>query len=83
MRRFPIYSDLKGVLQLTAILVQHSRTKHIDIRYHFIEDHVEKGNIELNFVEFELQLADSFMKLFDEKRFTFILNKLGMLDYSE
>jgi hypothetical protein len=62
--------------------VQHSRTKHIDIRYHFIKDHVDKGNIELHFVEYELQLADLFTKPFDEARFTFLLSKLGMLDMS-
>ncbi|KAJ9542229.1 hypothetical protein OSB04_028735 [Centaurea solstitialis] len=61
---------------------QHSRTKHIDIRYHFIKDHVEKGNIELYFVESDLQLADLFTKAFDEKRHFFLLNKLGMLDLS-
>ncbi|KAJ9545294.1 hypothetical protein OSB04_025001 [Centaurea solstitialis] len=57
------------------------RARHsIDIRYHFIKDHVEKGNIELYFVESDLQLADLFTKAFDEKRHYFLLSKLGMLD---
>ncbi|KAJ9557913.1 hypothetical protein OSB04_012527 [Centaurea solstitialis] len=51
MHRILIYCDSKSAIQITANPVQHSRTKHIDIRYHFIKDHVEKGNIELYFVE--------------------------------
>ncbi|KAJ9538185.1 hypothetical protein OSB04_030918 [Centaurea solstitialis] len=80
MNRTPIYCDSQSAIQITANPVQHSKTKHIDIRYHFIKDHVEKGNIELYFVESDLQLADLFTKAFDEKRHFFLLSKLGMLD---
>ncbi|KAJ9556751.1 LOW QUALITY PROTEIN: hypothetical protein OSB04_011365 [Centaurea solstitialis] len=80
MHRIPIYCDSKSAIQITANPVQHSRTKHIDIRYHFIKDHVEKGNIELYFVESDYQLVDLFTKPFDEKRHFFLLSKLGMLD---
>ncbi|KAJ9545084.1 hypothetical protein OSB04_024791 [Centaurea solstitialis] len=78
--RIPIYCDSKSAIQITANPVQYSRTKHIDIRYHFIKDHVEKGNVELYFVESDYQLADLFAKPFDEKRHFFLLSKLGMLD---
>ncbi|KAJ9552661.1 hypothetical protein OSB04_016706 [Centaurea solstitialis] len=80
MQRIPIYCDSKSAIQITANPVQHSRTKHIDIRYHFIKDHVEKGNVELYFVESDYQLADLFTKPFDEKRHFFLISKLGMLD---
>ncbi|KAJ9536116.1 hypothetical protein OSB04_un000710 [Centaurea solstitialis] len=80
MNQIPIYCDSQSAIQITANPVQHSKTKHIDIRYHFIKDHVEKGNIELYFVESDLQLADLFTKAFDEKRHFFLLSKLGMLD---
>ncbi|KAJ9539063.1 hypothetical protein OSB04_031796 [Centaurea solstitialis] len=80
MQRIPIYYDSKSAIQITANPVQHSRTKHIDIRYRFIKDHVEKGNVELYFVESDYQLADLFTKPFDEKRHFFLLSKLGMLD---
>ncbi|KAJ9542163.1 hypothetical protein OSB04_028669 [Centaurea solstitialis] len=74
MQRIPIYCDSKSAIQITANPVQHSRTKHIDIRYHFIKDHVEKGNVELYFVESDYQLADLFTKPFDEKRHFFLLS---------
>ncbi|KAJ9556204.1 LOW QUALITY PROTEIN: hypothetical protein OSB04_010818 [Centaurea solstitialis] len=74
MQRIPIYCDSKSVIQITVNPVQHSRTKHIDIRYHFIKDHVEKGNVELYFVENDYQLADLFTKPFDEKRHFFLLS---------
>ncbi|KAJ9561167.1 hypothetical protein OSB04_006327 [Centaurea solstitialis] len=54
MQRIPIYCDSKSAIQITANPVQHSRMKHIDIRYHFIKDHVEKGNLKLYFVESDL-----------------------------
>ncbi|KAJ9556774.1 hypothetical protein OSB04_011388 [Centaurea solstitialis] len=74
MQRIPIYCDSKSAIQITANPVQHSRTKHIDIRYHFIKDHVQKGNVELYFVESDYQLADLFTKPFDEKRHFFLLS---------
>ncbi|KAJ9542558.1 hypothetical protein OSB04_029064 [Centaurea solstitialis] len=80
MHRIPVYCDSSSAIQITANPVQHSRTKHIDIRYHFIKDHVEKGNIELFFVESERELADLFTKAFDEKRHYYLLSKIGMLD---
>ncbi|KAJ9544628.1 hypothetical protein OSB04_024335 [Centaurea solstitialis] len=73
MQRIPIYCDSKSAIQITANPVQHSRTKHIDIRYHFIKDHVEKGTVELYFVESDYQLADLFPKPFDENRHFFLL----------
>ncbi|KAJ9548880.1 hypothetical protein OSB04_021423 [Centaurea solstitialis] len=42
MNQIPIYCDSQSAIQITANPVQHSKTKHIDIRYHFIKDHVEK-----------------------------------------
>ncbi|GKF74538.1 hypothetical protein Tco_0220870, partial [Tanacetum coccineum] len=60
--------------------VLHSRTKHIDIRYHFIRDRILKGDIELHFVPTELQLADIFTKPLAEPSFTRLVAELGMLN---
>ncbi|KAJ9552776.1 hypothetical protein OSB04_016821 [Centaurea solstitialis] len=79
----PIYRDSKSAIAITCNPVQHTRTKHIDIRYHFIKDHVERGTVEVYFVNTEYQLADLFTKPLDEKRFNFLISKLGMYDPQE
>ncbi|KAJ9557281.1 hypothetical protein OSB04_011895 [Centaurea solstitialis] len=79
LKRVPIYCDSESAIAITSNPVQHSKTKHIDIRYHFIKDNVEKGNIEMFFVQTDYQLADLFTKPLDEKRFNFLVSKLGML----
>nr|GEW02428.1 hypothetical protein [Tanacetum cinerariifolium] len=58
--------------------VQHSRTKHIDVRYHFIKEKVEKGIVELFFVGTEYQLADLFTKALPVERFKYLVRRLGM-----
>nr|GEU72630.1 integrase, catalytic region, zinc finger, CCHC-type, peptidase aspartic, catalytic [Tanacetum cinerariifolium] len=64
-------------------LKQASRawSKHIDIRYHFINEHVENGVIELYFVNSEYQLADIFTKALGRERIEFLINKLGMQSF--
>ena len=78
--RIPIYCDSKSAIAISCNPVHHSKTKHIDVRYHFIKDHVEKGDIELYFVKTDFQLADLFTKPLDVTRFNFLISKLGMLN---
>nr|GEZ05322.1 putative reverse transcriptase, RNA-dependent DNA polymerase [Tanacetum cinerariifolium] len=75
----PIYCDSKSTIAISCNPVHHTRTKHIDVRYHFIKDHVKKGTIELYFVGTEYQLADLFTKSLPEARFKFLVEKLGMM----
>nr|GEU51403.1 hypothetical protein [Tanacetum cinerariifolium] len=56
----------------------YMRSKHIDIRYHFIKEHVENGVIELYFVNTKYQLADMFTKALGRERIEYLINKLGM-----
>nr|GEY74318.1 retrovirus-related Pol polyprotein from transposon TNT 1-94 [Tanacetum cinerariifolium] len=77
--KVPIYCDSKSAIAISCNPVQHTRTKHIDVRYHFIKDHVEKGTIELYFVGTEYQLADLFTKSMPEDLFKFLVEKLGMM----
>ncbi|GKF54035.1 hypothetical protein Tco_0160945 [Tanacetum coccineum] len=58
--------------------IQYSRTKHIDVRYHFIKEQVEKGIVELFFVKTEYQFADLFTKALSEDRFKYLVRRLGM-----
>ncbi|GJU70852.1 retrovirus-related pol polyprotein from transposon TNT 1-94 [Tanacetum coccineum] len=74
----PIFCDNTSAIAISNNPVLHSRTKHIDIRYHFIRDHILKGDIELHFIPTEYQLADIFTKPLDEPTFTRLKAELGI-----
>ncbi|GKA50311.1 retrovirus-related pol polyprotein from transposon TNT 1-94 [Tanacetum coccineum] len=80
--KIPLYCDNKSAIALCCNNVQHSRAKHIDIRYHFIKEQVENGIVELYFVRTEYQLADIFTKPLPRERFNFLIDKLGMKSMS-
>nr|GEW89734.1 retrovirus-related Pol polyprotein from transposon TNT 1-94 [Tanacetum cinerariifolium] len=80
--KIPMYCDNKSVIALCCNNVQHSRSNHIDIRYHFIKEQVENGVIELYFVNTEYQLADLFTKALGRDRIEFLINKLGMISFT-
>ncbi|GJR58602.1 retrotransposon protein, putative, unclassified [Tanacetum coccineum] len=76
--KIPMYCDSKSAIAISCNPVQHSRTKHINIRYHFIKEHIEKGTIELYFFETEYQLADLFTKALPKERFEYLVHMIGM-----
>ncbi|GJU16446.1 retrovirus-related pol polyprotein from transposon TNT 1-94 [Tanacetum coccineum] len=80
--KIPLYCDNKSAIALCCNNVQHSRAKHIDIRYHFIKEQVENGIVELYFVRTKYQLADIFTKPLPRERFNFLIDKLGMKSMS-
>ncbi|GJZ57015.1 hypothetical protein Tco_0612509 [Tanacetum coccineum] len=77
-----LYCDNKSAIDLCCNNVQHSRSKHIDVRYHFIKEQVENGVMELYFVRTEYQLANIFTKALPRERFNFLVEKLGMKSMS-
>jgi hypothetical protein len=81
-KQVPMLYDNKSAVKLTNNLVQYSRTKHINIRHHFIRDHQIKGDITVESVGTDDQLADIFTKPLDEKRFCKLRNELNILDFS-
>nr|GEX56747.1 retrovirus-related Pol polyprotein from transposon TNT 1-94 [Tanacetum cinerariifolium] len=74
--------DLQFAICMCARNVQDSRSKHIDIRFHFIKEHVENGVIELYFVNMKYQLVDIFTKALGRERIEFLINKLGMRSFT-
>ncbi|GJX46156.1 hypothetical protein Tco_0271346 [Tanacetum coccineum] len=74
--------DNKSVIALCGNNVQHSRSKHIDIKYHFIKEKVENRAVELYFVRIDYQLVDVFTKALGRERLAFLINKLGMNNMS-
>ncbi|KAL8096136.1 hypothetical protein AgCh_037185 [Apium graveolens] len=80
--KIPIYCDNQSAIAMTGNPVQHSMTKHISIRYHFIREHVDEGTVELHFVPTDQQVADIFTKPLCEATFTKLVNELGMISGS-
>ncbi|GJW50632.1 integrase, catalytic region, zinc finger, CCHC-type containing protein [Tanacetum coccineum] len=80
--KIPIYCDSKSAIAISCNPVQHSRTKHIVVRYHFIKEHIEKGTIELYFAKTDYQLVDLFTKSFPVDRFINLVRRLGMRSLS-
>ena len=80
MKKIMLYCDSESAIRICHNPEQHSKSKHIALRYHFIKDHVEEGNIEVYFMKTTDQLAGIFTKPLDEKTFLRIFSGLGMLD---
>ena len=78
-----LYCDNLSTINISKNPIQHSRTKHIDIRHHFIRDLVEEKTIKLEHVATELQLADIFTKALDANQFENLRGKLGICQHKE
>ena len=76
----PIYIDNNSAISIVNNPVKHSKTKHIEIRYHFIRDCNEKKLIQVLKVHTDNQYADLFTKAFDVGRFTFLISSVGMIN---
>ena len=74
-----IYCDNTNVINISKNPIQHSRTKHIEIRHHFIREFVEDGSITLEFIHTEDQKVDLFTKPLDNKRFEFLRQNIGVI----
>jgi hypothetical protein len=81
LSKVPLVCDNENAICMTDNPIVHSRTKHIDIRYHFLRDHQQKGDIKIAYVSTYNQLADTFTKPLDEKTFSKLRNELNILDY--
>jgi hypothetical protein len=80
LSKIPLLCDNESSIRMADNPVEHSRTKNIDIRYHFLRDHQQKRDIEIAYVNAKNQLADIFTKPLDEKTFSKLRNELNILD---
>jgi hypothetical protein len=78
--KVPLLCDNESAIRMADNPVEHSHTKHIAIRYHFLRDHQQRGDIEIAYINTKDQLADIFTKPLDEKTFTKLRNELNILD---
>jgi hypothetical protein len=80
LNKVPLLCDNESAIRLADNPVEHSCTKHIDIRHHFLRDHQQKGDIDVYHISTKNQLADIFTKPLDEKRFCRLRSELNVLD---
>jgi hypothetical protein len=80
LSKVPLLCDNESAILLADNPIEHSRTKHIDIRHHFIRDHQQKGDIDVFHISTKNQLVDTFTKPLDEKRFCRLRSELNVLD---
>jgi hypothetical protein len=76
----PIYCDNKSTIALSKNHIFHKRSKHIDTRYHFIRELVNKGEINLECCRFEDQLTNIFTKPLTKKQFKYLRENLRIVN---
>jgi hypothetical protein len=70
--------DNTSVISVAKNPVFHKRMRHLERRYHLLRDHVEKGDIEIRYIDTERQLADIFIKLLDSSRFAALWGEIDV-----
>jgi hypothetical protein len=80
LSKVPLLCDNESAIRLADNPVKHSRTKHIDIRHHFLRDRQQREDIDIYHISTENQLADIFTKPLDEKMFCKLRSELNVLD---
>jgi hypothetical protein len=80
LTKVPLLCDNENAIRMADNPVEHSRTKHIAIRYHFLRDHQQREDIEIAYINTKEQLADIFTKPLDKKTFPKLRHELNIVD---
>jgi hypothetical protein len=80
LSKVPLLCDNESAIRMADNPIEHGRTKHIDVRYQFLRDHQQKGDIKIAYVNTHNQLADIFTKSLEENTFSKLRNELNILD---
>jgi hypothetical protein len=76
--RVPLMCDNTSAISVAKNLVFHKKMRHVERRNHFLRDHVEKGDIEMRYIDTERQLTDIFTKPLDASRFANLWGEIGV-----
>ena len=75
-----IRCDNTSAINLIKNPIQHSRSKYIEIRHHFIREHVQNNDVVFEYINTEKQLVDIFTKALNKNKFYKIKKELGIFD---
>jgi hypothetical protein len=70
--------DNTSVISVSKNPIFHKKMRHVERRHHFLRDHIEKGDIEMRYMDTERQLADIFTKPLDSSRFADLQGEIGV-----
>lgn len=73
-----LYCDNQSAIKLTGNSAYHARSKHIDVRHHFIRDRVASGDITVKYIDTNLMVADCFTKALPKPKHTKFLKDMGL-----
>jgi cell fate regulator YaaT (PSP1 superfamily) len=76
--RVPIMCDNTSVISVAKNPVFNKKMRHVERRHHFLRDHVEKGDIEMKYIDIERQLTDIFTKPLNFSRFADLQGEIGV-----
>jgi hypothetical protein len=76
--KVPLMCDNTSAISVAKNPVFHKRMRHLKRRHHFLRDHVEKGDIEMRYIDIERQLADIFIRPLDASRFAAFWGEIGV-----
>lgn len=79
LERNLIYEDNQGTIELVKKGKKEGRTKHVDVKHHFIGNHIKNGNIEIKYLKTEQQLADMMTKALGRIKFEKFREELGVI----
>jgi hypothetical protein len=77
---FELKIDNQSAIALSKNPVFHDRSKHIELRYHFIRECVEHNRVKIQYIGTSEQLADILTKALGRQRFCELRSKLGVVD---
>jgi hypothetical protein len=78
LERVLLMCDNTSAISVAKNPVFNKKMRHIERRHHFLRDHVEKGDIEMRYIDTERQLVDIFTKPLDSSRFANLRGKIGV-----
>jgi hypothetical protein len=76
--RVPLMCDNTGAISIAKNPVFHKRMTHLERRHHFLRDHIEKGDIEMRYIDTERQIADIFTKPLVSSHFAALPGEIGV-----
>lgn len=75
-----VHCDNQSRVKLSVNLVFHDRTKHVEIKYHYVRDMVERNAIQLRYISTDEQMTDILTKPLSKIKFVYFRDKLGMVE---